>query len=189
MTEILIFAGTCGEGSGSYESGVFTLPDGNVRGVEDLADLILPHGPEAASRRGGIARGLRDALSATGPLPRPLGLAASVLGIGLDVLGADGRPSPAMELVFTDGATASIRTEADVVAQIVRDREVVRLAVVRLESLPRVERSSPVADAPETPASGGARPDDRALASIFAYEKRGGRLRRLADKVRDTPDR
>ncbi len=73
MTEIVILGGTCGTGPGTYDLGLFHLPDGTVRGVEDLVDLISPQesGATPATRRGGIARGLRDALAASGPLPRP----------------------------------------------------------------------------------------------------------------------
>lgn len=185
MSEILLFGGTCGEGPGSYEAGVFHLPDGSARGVEDLADLTVSHGPETAPRRLGIARGLRDALASTGPLPRPLGLAASVVGFGLEVVGSGGRPVAALELRFADGAVASIRTEADAAARIVQDREVVRLALLR--------RAVPAAGVAETSTETSAEPtpegsETRALASIFAYEKRGGRLRRVAAKALDTPD-
>ncbi|MCJ2033212.1 hypothetical protein [Methylobacterium sp. J-068] len=147
-------------------------------------DLILPHESGAVTRRGGIARGLRDALAATGPLPRPLGLAASVLGAGLDVLGGDGRPTLSIDLRFEDGATASIRADAETAARMSRDREVVRLAVLRRATAPIAAPAgaAPAAETrwPETPG-----PDAPALASIFAYEKRGGRLRRLAAKARD----
>lgn len=180
MTEIVILGGTCGTGPGTYDLGLFHLPDGTARGVEDLVDLILPQesGATPATRRGGIARGLRDALAATGPLPRPLGLAASVLDAGLDVLGGEARPGPTLDLRFADGATATIRTDAEGAARIGRDREVVRLAGLR--------RSPPPALPPPAEAeTGPPGPDAPALASIFAYEKRGGRLRRLSAKVLD----
>lgn len=191
MSEILFLGGTCGEGPGSYEVGVFYLPDGTARGVEDLADLTVTYGPETAPRRLGIARGLRDALASTGPLPRPLGLAASVVGFGLDVIGSGGRSGPALELRFADGAIASIRTEADAAARIVQDREVVRLALLRRAV--STARAAPAAGVVEMPAKSSAEPapegaETRALASIFAYEKRGGRLRRVAAKALDTPD-
>lgn len=180
MTEIVILGGTCGTGSGTYDLGLFRLPDGTARGVEDLVDLILPPEPGAtpATRRGGIARGLRDALAATGPLPLPLGLAASVLDAGLDVLGGEVRPGPTLDLRFADGATATIRTDAEGAARIGRDREVVRLAGLR-QAVP------PTLPPPVEPEAGAPGPDAPALASIFAYEKRGGRLRRLSAKVLD----
>lgn len=189
MSEILLLGGTCGEGPGSYEAGVFHLPDGSARGVEDLADLTVSHGPEPASRRLGIARGLRDALASTGPLPRPLGLAASVAGFGLDVIGGGGRPGASLELRFADGAIASIRTEADAAARIVQDRELVRLALLRRAV--STARAAPAPRVAETPTESAPAPEGsetRALASIFAYEKRGGRLRRVAAKALDTPD-
>ncbi|MCJ2045603.1 hypothetical protein MKK58_13830 [Methylobacterium sp. J-078] len=183
MSEILLLGGTCGEGPGSYEAGVFHLPDGSARGVEDLADFMVSYGPEPASRRLGIARGLRDALASTGPLPRPLGLAASVAGFGLDVIGGGGRPGASLELRFADGAIASVRTEADAAARIVQDREVVRLALLRRAVSAPMVAETPTESAPTPEGS-----ETRALASIFAYEKRGGRLRRVAAKALDTPD-
>ncbi|KQP95296.1 hypothetical protein [Methylobacterium sp. Leaf117] len=202
--EIQVTAGSCGIGSASYELGLFRLPDGSLRGVEDLEALVLPTPERPAPRRSGIARGLREALAATGPLPNPLGLAASLVGVGLDVLGGEG-PSLSVELRFRDGATALIRVAADMAAQIERDRAVVQHATLRLSpahpSVPDVAAD----DAP--PANGIAAhsgeahsgeahsgeahsgderaieeiaPDDRTLASLFAYEKRGGRVRRLS---------
>ncbi|WP_264048103.1 hypothetical protein [Methylobacterium flocculans] len=185
MIEIVILAGTCGAGSGTYELGLFHLPDGSARGVEDLTDLIVPPDPvvSMATCRVGIARGLREALAATGPLPRPLGLAASVLGAGLDVLGGDGRSGLSVELRFADGATATIRTDAEGVARIGRDRDVVRRAALRFAA--RSAEDTPAESLAEPPGGEPATlgPDARALASIFAYEKRGGRLRRLSAKT------
>lgn len=193
MTKILITAGTCGEGPGSYEMGVFSLPDGRMRGVEDLVDLASSDVSESVARRTGIARGLREALAATGPLPRPLGLAASVLGVGLDVLGGDGRCGLTVEVRFADGARASIRADAEAAAQMVRDREVLQLAALRRArpSLPAplpepsADLSASELSASDVPLPGMSAPDAPALASIFTYEKRGGRLRRLATKARD----
>jgi hypothetical protein len=189
MTEISFSSEDFGDGPGSYDMGVFHLPNGQVRGIEDVADLILPDasGAVPVARRGGIARGLRDALAASGPLPRPLGLAASVVGFGLDVLGADGRAAlSSVELRFADGTTATIRVDGQCAAQIGRDREVVRMAALRQarSAPPRLPAESRTERRPtEEHHSEG--PDARALASIFAYEKRGGRLRRLSAKAPD----
>ncbi|KQP72855.1 hypothetical protein ASF60_11980 [Methylobacterium sp. Leaf113] len=212
--EIQVTAGSCGTGSASYELGLFRLPDGSLRGVEDLEALVLPIPERPAPRRSGIARGLREALAATGPLPNPLGLAASLVGVGLDVLGGEG-PSLFVELRFRDGATALIRVAADMAAQIERDRAVVQHATLRLSP---AHPSVPDAAADEAPPADGIAvhsgeahsgqahsgdahsgqahsgeahsgderaieeiaPDDRTLASLFAYEKRGGRVRRLS---------
>lgn len=191
MIDILILDGTCGHGPGSYQDGLFHMPDGSLRGAEDLQDLTISSASEAPPRRQGIARGLRDALTATGPLPRPLGFAASVVGFGLDVLGGDERAWLRLELHFTDGAVAWIRTDAAGAARIEGDREVVRLAlqrqaVGRLIDAELPPRQSPVESASEAPEPQG--PDQPDLASIFTYEKRGGRLRRLAAKALEAPD-
>ncbi|MGU3362669.1 hypothetical protein ACLBWX_20275 [Methylobacterium sp. M6A4_1b] len=183
MIAIQITAGTFGPGPGSYEFGVFGLPDGSLRGVEDLEDLVVAPPERETPRRSGIARGLREALAATGPLPNPLGLAAAIAQAGLDVLGGDAQPAWSVELRFRDGASALVRTDAETAARIERDREVVRRAGLRL--LPRVTAPSgaeaplPDADGEGTPGDASA-PDGQSLSALFAYEKRGGRVRRLS---------
>ncbi|KQP39095.1 hypothetical protein ASF49_21940 [Methylobacterium sp. Leaf104] len=183
MIAIQITAGTFGPGPGSYEFGVFGLPDGSLRGVEDLEALVLAPPERQAPRRSGIARGLREALAATGPLPNPLGLAAAVAQAGLDVLGGDARPAWSVEIRFRDGASALVLTDAETAAQIERDREVVRRAGLRLPPLGTApsgtEAPTPEADWEGTPADAAA-PDGQSLAALFAYEKRGGRVRRLS---------
>lgn len=186
MIAIQIISGTFGAGPGSYEFGVVGLPDGSLRGVEDLEALTLAPPEQAVPRRTGIVQGLRQALTATGPLPNPLGLAASFMHAGLDVLGGNARPAWSVELRFRDGVHALVRTDAETAAQIERDREVVQRASLRLPlSRPAV---SPAETQPQVPeeAEGEAAsidasvPDGQTLASLFAYEKRGGRVRRLS---------
>lgn len=177
MSEIRISAGSWEAGTGSYEAGLLRLPNGDVRGVEDLVDLSVAAPPDTR-RRAGIAGGLRSALTAVGPLPRPLDLAASVVGFGLGLVGGGGATS--LQARFSDDATAVIVTDPATAALIVRDREVVRLAAARLAATPPAPALLPAPalalPAPERPQ----RDADRALTSIFEYEKRKGRLRRLA---------
>jgi hypothetical protein len=186
MIAIQIISGTFGAGPGSYEFGVFGLPDESLRGIEDLETLTLAPPEQAVPRRTGIARGLREALVATGPLPNPLGLAASLMHAGLDVLGGDAQPAWSVELRFRDGVHAIIRTDAETAAQIERDREVVRRASLRLSSpspaeSPAETRPPMHEEAEGEPASNDVSvPDGQSLASLFAYEKRGGRVRRLS---------
>jgi hypothetical protein len=180
MIAIQIISGTFGPGAGSYEFGVFALPDGSRRGVEDLESSAL-RPPDQPPRRSGIARGLREALAATGPLPNPFGFAASLVHAGLDVLGGDAGPAWSVELRFRDGAGALIRVDGETAAQIERDREVVRRASLRLSPpLPvAAEARTPGTDGDADPVDVSV-PDGQTLASLFAYEKRGGRVRRLS---------
>ena len=186
MIAIQIISGTFGAGPGSYEFGVFGLPDGSLRGVEDLETLTLAPPEQAVPRRTGIARGLRAALVATGPLPNPLGLAASFMHAGLDVLGRDARPAWSVELRFRDGVRAIIRTDAETAAQIKRDREVVQRASLRLcppsPAVSPAETQGPMPEEAkgEVATIDASVPDGQSLASLFAYEKRGGRVRRLS---------
>ncbi|KQQ24814.1 hypothetical protein ASF58_15235 [Methylobacterium sp. Leaf125] len=192
MIAIQIISGTFGAGPGSYEFGVFGLPDGSLRGVEDLETLTLAPPEQVVPRRTGIARGLRDALVATGPLPNPLGLAASLMHAGLDVLGGDARPTWSVELRFRDGVQALVRTDAETAAQIERDREVVQRASLRLppprSAVPpdEIQPRMPAVAEGEAASIDASVPDGQTLSSLFAYEKRGGRVRRLSKALDGT---
>lgn len=46
MAELAIIAGECGRGVGTYDTGLFTLPQGLGRGVETVAAVVLHGGVE-----------------------------------------------------------------------------------------------------------------------------------------------
>jgi len=183
MSEIRILEGagpgwSGAPGPGTYEAGLLHLPGGATRGVEDLVDLVTEDGADP-KRRAGIAGGLRSALNAAGPLPRPFDLAASFVGLGLGALGGTLHAVTTLRARFSDGASARIATDPETAAAMMHDREVVRLALRRREAGAPAQRrlAPPVAPlalpAPEPDAA-------PALTSIFQYEMRKGRLRRLS---------
>lgn len=46
MADLTIIAGECGRGTGTYDTGLFTVPQGLGRGVETVAAVILHGGVE-----------------------------------------------------------------------------------------------------------------------------------------------
>ncbi|NEU12812.1 hypothetical protein G3T14_11785 [Methylobacterium sp. BTF04] len=175
MSEIRITAGTWDAEPAAYAEGLLRLPNGNILGVEDLSDLSVTDNPETGpQRRVAVVRGLRSALSAVGPLPRPLNLAASFVGLGLGVIGGDVQAGVSLQARFPDGTRVVIVADPATAAQMMRDREVIRLAALRRTAIP----PAPVVLA--LPAPEPEQAAERALTSIFEYEKRKGRLRRLA---------
>jgi hypothetical protein len=181
MSEIRITAGAWDAEAGAYAEGLLRLPNGDILGVEELLDLSVADGSEAGpQRRVAVVRGLRSALSAVGPLPRPLDLAASFVGLGLGVIGGDVRAGLSLQARFPDGTRVVIVADPATAAQMMRDREVIRLAALRRNAVP----AAPVVLA--LPAPEPEQAAERALTSIFEYEKRKGRLRRLT--VAKAPD-
>lgn len=180
MTDIRITAGTFGEGVATYENGVFRFPNGEARGVEDLTDLgLAPESTPEAHWSGDIVRGLQGALAtSTKALPSPFGFAASFVGLGLDVLESSANTAATLPITFSDGASATMAADGAVAALIRRDREVVRLALERVAPAPAVQP----APAPE-PIVSTPNPNDPTLTSMFQYEKRKGRLRRVVTET------
>lgn len=175
MTDIRMTAGSCGEGPARYEAGVFAMPDGGLRGVEDLTGLERAGDPAPGPHwTGDLVRGLQGALASTAALPRPFGLAASVVGLGLGALEGRGRPSVSLRATFSDGATAVIAAEPWLADLIERDRAVVRLALLRAAA------AAPPMPEPAAAAPPGDPAPDTAPTPMFEYEKRRGRLRRVA---------
>ena len=164
-------------GAGTYETGLLHLPDGQARGVEDLDALEIADGP-ALQRRAGIAGGLSTALDATGPLPRPLGLAAAFVGLGLGALGGTLHATASLQARFSDGARVRIETDPATAAAMVRDWDVVRRALLRREAPAQRLLAPPAVPPLALPAP--EHDSAPALTSIFQYEMRKGRLRRLA---------
>jgi hypothetical protein len=188
MSEIRILEGArpdgpWGTGPGTYEAGLLRLPGGEARGVEDLVDLVRADG-SGPQRRTGIVGGLRSALDAAGPLPRPLDFATSILGLGLGALAGTLHASATLHARFADGARAVIATDPATAAAILHDWAVVREALLRRDARrqpPRQVLLPPPAAAPLTLPAPAPVPDAApAPASLFAYEMRKGRLRRLA---------
>lgn len=191
MREIWIKAGAWEAGRGVYEDGLFSFPNGASRGLEEVVDVSVEDRPVAALRRRiGVADGLRSALRAVGPLPRPLDLAASVIGLGLGALGGELHTLSSLHLRFTDGAIAAIEADPATADLIRRDHAVIRLALARrghagpmaahLLPAPILALPAPSAPASSGVGAGTAFGVEREIPSIFEYEKRKGRLRRLA---------
>ncbi|GJE17125.1 hypothetical protein [Methylobacterium marchantiae] len=178
MTDIQITAGSFGDGGAIYENGIFRLPNGEVRGVEDLVDLGMPTEPGPEHWSGDIVRGLQGALTTTTKaLPSPFGFAASFVGIGLDAFESSAKAAVILSATFSDGACATIAADRVIAASIRHDREVVRLALLRNPPAP----SAAPLPAPE-PSIAAPDPADPILTSMFQYEKRKGRLRRVASE-------
>ncbi|MBB3902637.1 hypothetical protein [Methylobacterium brachythecii] len=172
MSGFSVDDGACGAGAGSYEAGLLTLPDGTARGVETIARLS-PSAPR--SRRGtlpGFLGSLRDALPSSGRLAMPARLAVSTMRAGLGVIEEGLTPDVAqpiaVEIAFADGTTIVVRMPPGLIAALHRDREVALGALARVSAGPAVETAE-------------AREASEALTSIFRYEKRNGRLRRIAE--------
>jgi len=165
-------------GEGRYAAGLITLPDGQVRPVEEVARVEVRAGSaQPLDRAGAVVGGLRGALAASAPVSLPLRLAFSTVRAGLGVIEEGLRPTPAgavVEIVFSDGATLTARMMPETAAMIGRDAEIARGALARREAA----RPS-ILPAPEPGPETDTTPDD-ALTSIFRYEKRNGRLRRMA---------
>lgn len=190
MNDIRIVAGRWEAGHGTYADGLLGLPNGDLRGLEAVVDLSAEEPETALRRRVGIVGGLRSALQAAGPLPRPLDLAASMVGLGLGALGGDLHAVSVLRLRFADGAGVRIETDPATAALITRDHAVIRRALARLgpadsSAAPRLTRPLLALPPPPVPAhppspQGGLQADLE-IPSIFEYEKRKGRLRRMAN--------
>lgn len=176
MTAIRITDGGCGVGAGTYEDGVFTMPDGTQRGAETLSAVQGPAtGEPPAHWSRDVLRGLQGAVASARVLPAPLSVAASAFGLGIDVLAA--KPAAVvLRVSFMDGAEAVIEADAALAGLVERDRAVIRAALSR--QAPAVQPSPPIDPAAFVAA-------ERATTSMFEYEKRNGRLRRVPGK--ETP--
>ncbi len=170
MTDMRVIAGSLGEGAATYEDGLFHLPNGETRAIEDVTQFDPPAGGGRSPHwSGDIVRGLQGALSTTTKaLPSPFGFAASFVGLGLDAFEAS---ADTLSITFADGAAATLVAGPETVAVIRRDREVVGRALQRRAPAP-LPAPEPAFPAPD--------PSDPILTSMFRYEKRKGRLRRIA---------
>ena len=175
MTE---FATEDGSGTASYDAGVITLSNGARHGVEDVVRLTVRSGIPAQTLPDLLGT-LRGALPQSGRLPMPMRLAVSTVRAGLGAieegLAPGGGDVVTVEIGLGNGTTIVARMPPGLAATLRRDREVV------LAALARTSRALPSPVAAEAP---GAEGPVEALTSIFRYEKRNGRLRRVA-----APDR
>lgn len=206
MAAFGIEQGTHGVGEGRYAAGLITLPDGRVRGIEEVRDIRVLAIPgsgraEPLDRAGDVVGGLRGALAASSPASLPLRLAFSTVWAGLGVIEQGLKPPPSgsiVEIAFCDGAALTGRMPPETVALLRRDVEIAQGILARREvARPVAPEPAPVVPAPRPapprpappalPAPATAEPvaeagplPDEALTSIFRYEKRNGRLRRVA---------
>jgi hypothetical protein len=143
MAELTVIAGECGRGSGSYDTGLFTLPQGLGRGVETVSAVVLHGGVEGKqSMMDQVVAGLREnaalrggvALAQTVDPTNSLAIAASVVSAGLNALDGGPRQKALVEIRFEDGASFVATADAGVAALVENDRRVVLLAAPRLRS-------------------------------------------------------
>lgn len=181
MTAIRITGG-CGAGIASYEDGVFAMPDGTLRGAETLSAIEGPEADAPASHWSGeILRGMQGAMASAKGLPAPLSVAASAVGLGIDVFA--GKPAAvSVRATFTDGAEAVIEANAAFAALIERDRAVIRAALSR--QVPVVQPAEQPVPADPAPVAAA----EQATTSMFEYEKRNGRIRRVSGNASPRKD-
>ena len=168
--------GACGPGRAHYASGLIHLPDGSLRGVEEIVSIEARRDrgrvAEASRKTSDLAGSVREALASTKPISLPLRLALSTVRAGLGAIEEGLRPAvdTTFDIRFTDGASIAALMPLQTAVSIQRDAEIARSAIRR--ALPHTSEPLP----PNENAT------DDALTSIFRYEKRNGRLRRIAAK-------
>lgn len=144
MNEVKIIAGTCGKGPGSYESGLFKMPEGGQRAVETLAELEI-HGDVAPEAHwvGQIASGLKGVFSSSIKIAGPLSIAASAVGAGLGAINEGSKPRAVINAIFDDGSVIIALVDLGVANLIQNDREVVRRALLRAGHVPQSAHHNP----------------------------------------------
>lgn len=173
--------GFCGAGTARYAGGLLTLPDGSVRGVETITRLSVKTPEDGATRAGDVAGSLRETLGGTKPTSLPLRLALSTMRAGLGVIEEGLRPPRGVptEIEFADGTSIMALMPIEAAALLRRDNAIARGVLDRVVEEGAPTRREPTATTADTA-------PDEALTSIFRYEKRNGRLRRVA--ARDKAD-
>ena len=183
--------GPGGAGSGRYAAGLIGLPGGLAYGVEAVTRIAVEDGADAAARAGLVAGSFRDALGSAHNAPLPLRLALSTMRAGLSVVEEGLRPRAGLrvEIAFEDGSVIRALMSAETVAAIRHDAAVARGVLDRAHE--RTQTPAPALLPPPRPVPPSAPeqalgeipsevPGEEALTSIFRYEKRNGRLRRVA---------
>lgn len=179
MSVFPIDEGTGGAGTGSYLRGLLTLSNGETRGVEAIARLTPrdegARGRAASQRLPGFLDTVRNVLPAAARLPMPARLAVSTVRAGLGVIeegfAPEGAAPVSVEIAFGDGASLVARMAPALIAALRRDREIALGVVARAGRADIAPPAAPPDDGATT----------EALTSIFRYEKRNGRLRRVAE--------
>lgn len=141
MAELTIVAGECGRGSGEYDTGLFTLPDGRERGAETIAEITVHGGVgEKLSAFSQVLGGLRGglALAQQLDLTAPVTVAASALGAGLGALDQGPKQRALIEVKFLDDATLVAMTDIGIASLMENDRRVIQLAAKRLGPQPEL---------------------------------------------------
>ena len=165
-------------GQGRYEGGLITLPDGSVHGIETVLRVKMRDG-ETRAQASDVVGALRSALAALS-LPPPFRVAASGLRAGLGAIEDGLRPAEGLaEVTITleDHAPIVALMPVETAILLRRDAELVRGALGRTDERKPEPKAAPSPDA-----------EAEALTSIFRYEKRNGRLRRIA-AIEAKPDR
>ena len=135
MADLTIVAGEVGRGAGLYDTGLFTLPDGSMRGAETIVDVIVHGGVDKnQSLVGHLIGGLRGgvALASHLDLTAPVNLAAAAIGSGLNALDNGPRQSALIEVKFLDGATFVAMADVGISSLMENDRRVIQAAAPRL---------------------------------------------------------
>lgn len=131
MAEIKVVAGNCGKGKGTYQTGLFTSPDGIERSVETLLTIEV-HGDVAGARNWGgqVLDGLKGSLALASNID--LSGTALLAVAALSPLSADEpQKQTLLELTFEDGALLIAMADARLPALIENDRGVLRHGLVR----------------------------------------------------------
>ena len=139
MADLTIVAGEVGRGGGVYDTGLFSLPDGSVRGAETIAEVVIHGGVDKnQSLVGHLIGGLRGgvALASHLDLTAPVNLAAAAIGSGLNALDNGPRQSALIEVKFLDGATFVAMADVGISSLMENDRRVIQAAVPRLHPIP-----------------------------------------------------
>lgn len=168
MIAFRVLDGPCGAGPGQYRAGCLILPDGTTRGIETVATLSgSSPGGGASGLSAGIVGSLNALLPGQGGRALPLRLALAGMRAGLGAVADELAPGGAAttEIVFQDGTRIEAALRPDERAVLLHDRDLALGVLAR--------RQSPAASADLDPAQ------QEALTSIFRYEKRQGRLRRV----------
>lgn len=159
MAELAIIAGECGRGSGTYDTGLFTLPLGLGRGVETVVAVVLHGGVEGKqSMMEQVVSGLREnaalrggvALAQTVDPTNSLAIAASVVSAGLSALDGAPKQKALIEVRFEDGASIVAMADAGVAALIENDRRVVLLAAPRIRTHEPITAQEQIGDSVAT---------------------------------------
>lgn len=182
MDAFVIEDGPGGAGSGRYAAGLISLPGGIDYGVESVTRIEVRGTADRAARAGLVAGSFREALLPARTVSLPLRLAFSTMRAGLSVVeeGLRQREGLRVEIAFEDATVVHAMMAAETLTVIRHDAALARGILERSRKATQ-EAAAPLllpppraVPVPQDP------PDDDVFTSIFRYEKRNGRLRRVA---------